>query len=396
MSECILTGSDLTKPGMVKTKLSLNSSVDYHIKLQQKKQHQQQQQRQQEMTTTISPSVSKEYWPNVYERDQHGVDRLATWSVCTLHMLGIDHTIGMVQIELNKETGRLLLSPATQQQQEQQYAHNHNNNNKNSRFIVPIAHPDTCPFKAMITSQSHQQFLKESPPLNPIKVGVSILIQDKYDRVFLTKRASTMRIFPSFWVLPGGHMEKGETFEETGMRELLEETGIDLVSTRNVNLTVFGAYESTYPLYLNEGRLPTDHHTVIYAHIKIDQDIDNSQIKLEPNEVEIGAWVPLSLLAEMFDNRGKGYEFKDSPHNYKHLLNRQAKGPSSEANDGDSSEDLEIHYSTKNTNDNHQQQKVGNLRQSFLTGGELIPEGTVFILKQYLNLQQQKQKELEK
>lgn len=35
-----------------------------------------------------------------------------------------------------------------------------------------------------------------------------------------------MKIFPNAWVLPGGHIDNGESLEEGVVREILEETGI--------------------------------------------------------------------------------------------------------------------------------------------------------------------------
>jgi len=55
------------------------------------------------------------------------------------------------------------------------------------------------------------------------RVGVgAIVIKD--DKVLLVKRG----IPPSkgLWAIPGGHVELGETLQETAEREILEETGI--------------------------------------------------------------------------------------------------------------------------------------------------------------------------
>lgn len=37
-----------------------------------------------------------------------------------------------------------------------------------------------------------------------------------------------MRVFPNSWVLPGGHIDAGESLEQGVVRELSEETGIHL------------------------------------------------------------------------------------------------------------------------------------------------------------------------
>ena len=35
-----------------------------------------------------------------------------------------------------------------------------------------------------------------------------------------------MRVYPNAWVLPGGHIDLGETLEECVIREVNEETGV--------------------------------------------------------------------------------------------------------------------------------------------------------------------------
>lgn len=37
-----------------------------------------------------------------------------------------------------------------------------------------------------------------------------------------------MRTFPGVWVPPGGHVELGETLLQAGLREMKEETGIQI------------------------------------------------------------------------------------------------------------------------------------------------------------------------
>ncbi|MEU3660014.1 NUDIX hydrolase [Streptomyces sp. NPDC032940] len=62
--------------------------------------------------------------------------------------------------------------------------------------------------------------------------GTSVLITDDQDRLLLVERVDT-----GDWGLPGGLMEPGESFEETGVREVREETGLDIR-----DLELFGVY----------------------------------------------------------------------------------------------------------------------------------------------------------
>ncbi len=50
--------------------------------------------------------------------------------------------------------------------------------------------------------------------------AAAVIILDQENRILLQKRGDDF-----FWGLPGGIMEIGETFEETAIRETLEETG---------------------------------------------------------------------------------------------------------------------------------------------------------------------------
>ena len=52
-------------------------------------------------------------------------------------------------------------------------------------------------------------------------------IVSKDNKLLMTKRSSKISA-PFAWVMPGGHIDPGETLEECAKRETFEETGIQL------------------------------------------------------------------------------------------------------------------------------------------------------------------------
>jgi mutator protein MutT len=75
-----------------------------------------------------------------------------------------------------------------------------------------------------------------------IHIATCMAIISNDNKLLLTKRTSNL-IFPNAWVLPGGHMESGESVEESLLREVYEETGIKAKSSY-LDETPFFLFES--------------------------------------------------------------------------------------------------------------------------------------------------------
>lgn len=59
-------------------------------------------------------------------------------------------------------------------------------------------------------------------------VAVHALVRNNENKVLVTKRAKCNDYMPLKWDIPGGTVEEGETVEEALIRELKEETKIDI------------------------------------------------------------------------------------------------------------------------------------------------------------------------
>jgi len=67
-------------------------------------------------------------------------------------------------------------------------------------------------------------YYDESAPIpNSIKPAAAVAIFDKHDRLLLLKRKDNYK-----WTMPGGTMDFGESLADCAIREVKEETGLDI------------------------------------------------------------------------------------------------------------------------------------------------------------------------
>nr|XP_023396807.1 nucleoside diphosphate-linked moiety X motif 17 isoform X4 [Loxodonta africana] len=91
---------------------------------------------------------------------------------------------------------------------------------------LPLQRPPFCPFAAL--DQQPRASAPELPTNRGVDLGVAVVLQSSDQTVLLTRRTRTLNISPNLWVPPGGHVELEEELLDGGLRELWEESGLQL------------------------------------------------------------------------------------------------------------------------------------------------------------------------
>ena len=113
------------------------------------------------------------------------------------------------------------------------------------------------------------------------KVGVGVyIINDKNEVLLLLRNASHGS---GTWCPPGGHMEYGESFFETGARETKEETDLDVNEVELVGVT--------NDIYAEE----TKHYITLHLRAK---NYTGEEKIMEPDKASDMKWFPLDALPE--------------------------------------------------------------------------------------------------
>jgi len=77
------------------------------------------------------------------------------------------------------------------------------------------------------------RFPRVEAPADGLKaaaVAVCVVIQDDVPVLLITRRAPTLRNHAGQWALPGGRRDAGESAEDAALRELREETGVEVTA----------------------------------------------------------------------------------------------------------------------------------------------------------------------
>jgi len=226
----------------------------------------------------------------------NGVTKLAKFTECILTSLGFKENNGMVRCKLREN--RLILWP----DEENSADPPSNNINNTSTSSILLSHPPFCPILNLtpgITASIPPDILNRG-----VDVGVVTILETSDTHVLLTRRAKHMRTFPGIWVPPGGHIEEGETLTQAGLRELREETGLEVTDEMTKSNNILCLWESVFPYILSMGQ-PKRHHIVVYLHVQIHETSSDLQkrINLDRDEVDAAMWLDPILARLVADDR---------------------------------------------------------------------------------------------
>ncbi|XP_058016447.1 nucleoside diphosphate-linked moiety X motif 17 isoform X2 [Ahaetulla prasina] len=165
-----------------------------------------------------------------------------------------------------------------------------------------LKRPPFCPIKHLTAEQKAS--LPAETRRQGVDVGVAVLLESASAKLLLTRRARTLSLFPNTWVPPGGHIEPEEELLGAGLRELREETGLQL-KDGEFSWQLLALWESVYPPRLSQG-LPQRHHIVVYLHLALHESHRQLQARLKPNEAEVAAvaWLDRPTLASIAATEG--------------------------------------------------------------------------------------------
>lgn len=113
-------------------------------------------------------------------------------------------------------------------------------------------------------------------PNNLPRIGSALLVQDGAGRILLGKRNKDPQ--RGYWVIPGGKIHSFESIADAAVRELKEETGLDVELVKH-----FGVYEIINP--------PEEHRIVIYNWARVVGGIARASDDL----IDLGFFEPREL-----------------------------------------------------------------------------------------------------
>jgi 8-oxo-dGTP pyrophosphatase MutT (NUDIX family) len=114
-----------------------------------------------------------------------------------------------------------------------------------------------------------------------------------------------MRSYPLCWVVPGGKSDPNETLYDSMIREIFEETGLNV---KNQKSEIIFCWEATWNL--------KRHYFIVYFKISIDNEfLLKNSMKPQKDEIDAFAWISKVEIEQLENkecvNEFKGYKYTD-------------------------------------------------------------------------------------
>ncbi|CDW78687.1 nudix hydrolase family protein [Stylonychia lemnae] len=189
-------------------------------------------------------------------------------------------------------------------------------------YELRLEHSDTCPNRIYRRICQDQEMPIISTDKN-IKLAVCMALFDSERNLLLTRRNSNLRVFPHAWVMPGGHIDLGESLEEGVVRELKEETGIQIDSmtmkngsmvffhnTQELQIEPFYAFESVSSFSIDHKNPPKGGHLIVFFRVQLNQKHSEIKLKLQTEEVDGAVWVDKSHIQRFLNKQDGDFQIK--------------------------------------------------------------------------------------
>lgn len=123
----------------------------------------------------------------------------------------------------------------------------------------------------------------EAPKPNSIHPAAAVVLFDSGGNILLLRRKDNDK-----WTMPGGTLDFGESLTDCAIREVREETGLQIRITG-----LIGTYTDPHILIAYSDGEVRQEFTLVYA-----AEIESGNLKID-DESEEAAWLPLSSAVEL-------------------------------------------------------------------------------------------------
>ena len=121
-----------------------------------------------------------------------------------------------------------------------------------------------------------------------VGVGCGAVIINTKNEILLVKRASTSRTEPETWSRPGGEVEFFEKIEDAVIREVKEETNIDIEIIDLLEISQV---------------ITKKNHWIAFGYLA--KPVSNNLVNTEPNKHDAIKWFPLDKLPKTLNKYTK-------------------------------------------------------------------------------------------